>query len=297
MNGESGKVLFKVEVAGMAAELGSINETNAQLVLNLLGKGKNGLLVSLTLLRSSVEDVTKRKLGSHVSTEGLRGDLTSGSDRGPDNGKSKVVLVKIKVLTGRFSIVNRGSIEEIRQDNKGRERRNTERLGKLSIVRETNIVLVVKGVGNSSESSIGLLVVSETNNGDGTLRLELLKVLLGNLSARGEQLLLHVLDNILSGSTALVLRLGVKRLENVQGGVALDLVLGTKSLVLLTVDLDKGNVLVFKLSGSDLVLGSKTLAMTAPGCKELSEDKRVFLDELVKFLSRLSTEVRDIGGP
>ena len=116
--------------------------------------------------------------------------------------------------------------------------------------------------------------VDKSDSNKTVLALEVGKVVGSNGGKGGEGLLLHVGNNAVGLSVAVVFgrRAGS---EDLEGGEALDAVLGTKIVLLSAVDLGELDLLREELGGGLFVLGSESLAMTTPGGIELDQHERL----------------------
>lgn len=70
--------------------------------------------------------------------------------------------------------------------------------------------------------------------------------------------------------------------ENLESRVAIDRVVAAQVLLHGAVNLGHRDVLALQLGSGLLILGGEGLAVTAPGCVELSENQGVFVDEVLE---------------
>lgn len=267
LNGKCGPVLaLDVERLGVCRVLDSVDPDEVELALVGLSDGLERLDLSLTVLGLGVrEEIGERETGLSVAHKVLGAKLVDKRNRLGLEEVGELLLVERLALE-----LDLGLVELTVYNKSGGS--DTSGLGERGVLNNTEEVIVTEVVGNGGNSvKVGLVGRVNVGDSDDTvLALEVSKVVGSNGGKSRESLLLHVRNNAVSLSVAIVFGRGAGT-EDLEGGEALDAVLSTQLVLLGAVDLGELDVFWEELGGSLFVLGSKSLAVTTPWGVELDQ--------------------------
>ncbi len=250
----------------MRRVLDGVDPDKVELALVGLGERLERLDLRLEVLGLGVgKEVGERQTGLGVVHKVLGAELVDERD-----GLRLEEVVDL-LLRERLGVELHLGLVKLAVDDKG-GRRDTGLLGDGGVVDHAKQVVVAQVVGDGRDGGEVLVVrgVEEGDGDDAVLGLELRKAVGGDGGECGERLLLHVRDDAVSLAVAVVVR-GAAGAEDLEGGEALDAVLGAQLVLLGAVDLGELDAVGDELGGRLFVLGSERLAVTAPGRKELDE--------------------------
>lgn len=259
LDGESRELVgLEVQVAGVSTESLGVNGSEVDNTTLGLSNGLEGLAKLLALLGGLGEDVGKGNASGHVSSIGIRANLT---DEGGGGGLGELLDGLGVELLSEDGL----ALVEVLVENDGRGG-DTLSLGESDIAAGTKGVLVAELIGDLGEGLVGGLVggIEVSDNDDLVGLLELLNVVLGEDRDRGKGLLDHVGGDGTGLALTLVGGDGVEATEDLEGRVTLNAMLLAQLGLLSAVDLGELDVLLLEGGGSLLVLGGKGLAVTAP---------------------------------